>query len=89
MNIVKTACEALKDDNDLKGNFYEFETITEDEKKIVDKFMFTKTSSDNKFLEYSKANEDWPSGRAIYSNHNQSFVITVNEAHAHVCIHYS
>lgn len=75
MEIIKKCCAEFEDD--LKGTFYEIETISESDKKIIQDIS-PRLVDDSTFEGMSNQGKDWPSGRAVFTNVNQSFYIHVN-----------
>jgi creatine kinase len=85
MDVIEKCCEEF--DDDLKGTFYKLEEISESEKKIIQDINLRKPD-ETTFEDMSNQGKDWPSGRAIFTNVNQSFYIQVNGTD-HMKIHFS
>jgi len=76
MNKVIEACKTFE--GDLQGTFYPLEGMDKEtqQKLIDDHFLF---KEGDRFLEACNLNRDWPSGRGIFHNFAQTFLIWVNE----------
>jgi creatine kinase len=74
MDLVEECCKQFEDD--LEGVFYKFENISESDKKAIAPITFTK--NEEKFNLASNAHNDWPSGRGLFSNKDQTFYIHAN-----------
>ena len=63
---------------DLKGKYYSFSTISEDEKDALaeDNFLF---KNGDRFQEAAGLNRDWPNARGIYHNKDKTLLVWVND----------
>jgi len=65
-------------EGDLQGQFYPLEGMDPAvQKKLIDDHILFKEG--DRFLEACGLNRDWPSGRGIFHNHNNTFNVWVNE----------
>lgn len=73
---MSKACETF--DDDLRGNFYNYEFISDDLKVELNEnnYLF---KNEDKFLDAGNFHYDWPSGRAVYVNYFKNLIIWVNE----------
>ena len=76
MNNVRNVVDQLGEE--LQGNFYDMfsmDKATQDE-LIKGHFLF---KQNDRYLESARAFRFWPTGRAIFLNHEKTFLIWVNE----------
>lgn len=74
----KIAAATLDFSDDLEGDFYQLEGMSEETraKLVADHFLF---KQGDRFLESAGANRDWPSGRGIFHNREKTALVWVNE----------
>lgn len=72
MEIVQKCC--LEFEDDLEGTFYKLEDISESDKKVIADIVYSKPE-DGTFESHANQSKEWPSGRAIFTNHDKNFYI--------------
>jgi protein-arginine kinase len=79
MEKIEKCCEEFEDD--LQGIFYKLEDISESDKKLISNLISLEPKQeDDSFQHLAGETKDWPSGRAIFTNIDQTFFIHVNHS---------
>ncbi|KAG4068607.1 hypothetical protein HA402_004948 [Bradysia odoriphaga] len=75
---IQTVFSANLTANEIKGDWYELQTVDAAKKKeLIDKNYILEFG--DKFLESVGAAQHWPNGRAVYINKNETFFVWINE----------
>ena len=65
-------------EGDLSGKYYALNDLSDEDREtlVSNHFLF---KQGDRFLEAAGLNRDWPSGRGIFHNNDQTFLVWVNE----------